>query len=563
MLVAAARDTRCDDYIDEEIKKMRLVDITLGRDNKLKSALWDAATAMVTKFPVKSDKAKKLQKIVIIAYDSYSHSTAGIDAYERGDYTGAAQNALALVLKGAVNLCDSKDCFESVRKTSDEMLKNYLSKCSEGEYKALLEKASRELGDKSGMIRKIESMRTDADYALNVDVGTAASKGWDSQDYADMLWTLGEGAVTTAWPPAAGIIAAVRVTKEGALAAHDFVVDDSTQTLYTVYKQNMDKGVGDKDYYMALTPYQNTHSLTKARQVMAKNLHKPEVLKSLSKANLIKAKAGTLSANDLDQSEIWGFLHKQFDAWMKAEKSNNDFANYANSLRDDYRNMICPYDFYKSRNPENKGFTDRLSNWWDNYCPDEVARFRDYVKARADIESELLRWSIGAESDSCTSDDRLREESRKLLCIKVSKGDQAYLDDVLSTAKICGWKLGDDRLGNFAREKGIRAKQEAEMQKVLKRQDVVIAAMTAIGRTDILNCLCCRAGVTSLGVPCGYDTKPHPDKSPSCAKTSPPCIGGYWGCFRYNMATSEQAKESCGVYDAIKQWKSTHGPICK
>ncbi len=25
------------------------------------------------------------------------------------------------------------------------------------------------------------------------------------------------------------------------------------------------------------------------------------------------------------------------------------------------------------------------------------------------------------------------------------------------------------------------------------------------------------------------------------------------------MATSEQAKESCGVYDAIKQWKSVNG----
>ncbi len=562
-LLAAARDTRCDSYIDEEIKKMRLVDITLGRDNKLKSALWDAAIATVTKFPVKGDKAEKLKKIVNIAYDTYSHSTAGIDAYESGDYLGAAQNAFALVLKGAVNLCDSKDCFESVRKTSDEMLKNYLSQCSEGEYKALLQKASRELGDKSGMLRKIESMRTGADYALNVDAGTAASKGWDSQDYADMLWTLGEGAVTTAWPPAAIIIGAAKVTKEGALAAHDFIVDDSTQTLYTVYKQNMDKGAGDRDFYTALSPYQNTHSLTKARKIMAANLHNPNVLKALSGEHRDLARAGMLKADDLGTEEIWKYLHNQFDAWIKAEKSNNDFANYANSLRDDYRNMECNYDFDKSRNPAKKGVSERMSSWWNNYCPDEVARFRDYVKARTDIEKELLRWGIGGKNDSCISAASLREDSRDLLCAKVRGGDEGYLDRVLSTAKYCGWKLGDDRLGNFAREKDIKAKQEAEMQEILKRQDVVIAAMKAIGRTDILNCLCCRAGVTASGVHCGYDPVSHPKASPSCAKTSPPCLGGNWGCFRFNMATSEEAKESCGVYEAVRQWKSTQGPICR
>ena len=146
-----------------------------------------------------------------------------------------------------------------------------------------------------------------------------------------------------------------------------FIVDDSTQTLYKAYKENMDGSAGQADFVQAFSTRNNWYSLAKARQVMASNLHKPEVLKSLSKANLIKAKAGTLSANDLDQSEIWGFLHKQFDAWMKAEKSNNDFANYANSLRDDYKNLECNYDFDKTRTPEKKGVTARMSNWWNNY----------------------------------------------------------------------------------------------------------------------------------------------------------------------------------------------------
>ena len=550
LVIAAARDTRCDSYIDEEVKTMRLVDITLGRDNQLKSALWDAAIATLTKFPVKGDKAQQLQKVINIAYDTYSHGTAGIDAYESGDYLGAAQNAFALVLKGAVNLCDSKDCFESVRSSGDEMLKNYLSKCSDGEYKALLQKASQELGDKSGMMSKIESLRTGADHALNVDVGTAASKGWDSQDYADMLWTLGEGAVTTAWPPSAVIIAAAKVTKQGALAVRDFIVDDSTQTLYKAYKENMDGGAGQEDFVRAFSTRNNWYSLAKARQVMAANLHKPEVLKSLSKGNLAKARAGTLSADDLDQSEIWGFLHKQFDVWMKAEKSSSDFANYANSLRDDYKNMECNYDFDKSRTPQNKGVTDRMSSWWNDYCPDEVARFRDYVKARADIENELKRWAIGGKNDRCVSSGNLRESSRDMLCTLVQFGRDAYLDRALDEARYCGWKLGDDSLGKFATEKTL-----------LKREANVVKTLTAIGRKDILNCLCGQAGATASGVYYAYDPTPHPDASPSCGHSSPPCLGGNWGCFRFPMNTSQKALEACGAYESLRQWKSVNGPV--
>ena len=552
MLLAAARDPRCDSYIDQEIDTMRKLDVTLGRDNALKDALWDAAVATLTKFPVNGKKAQQLQKVINIAYDSYSHGTAGIDAYESGDYLGAAQNALALVLKGAVNLCDDKDCFEKVRGVSDDMLKKYVSSCSEGEYKALLQKASRELGEKSGMLRKIEGLRTGADYAMNVDAGTAASKGWDSQDYADMLWTLGEGAVTTAWPPSAVVIAAAKATKQGALAARDFIVDDSTQTLYKTYKENMDGGKGQEDFTTALSTRNNWYSLTKARSLMVSNLHKPEVLKSLGKANRILAKEGRLSPDDLSQEEIWGFLRRQFDAWIKAEKSNSDYAQYANSLREDYRNMECAHYFDNVRKPEKKGVSDRMSSWWNNYCPDEVARFRDYVKARADIENELKRWAIGGKNERCVSPQNLREDSRDLLCALVTWGEEAYLDRVVDMARQCGWKLGDDKLGERARE-----------LKVLERQNAVVKAMTKIGRRDVLNCLCCAAGVTGYGVMCAYDPAPHPNASPSCGKTSPPCIGGNWGCFRYGMATGKEALERCGAYEAYRQWKRTNGPVDK
>ena len=87
--------------------------------------------------------------------------------------------------------------------------------------------------------------------------------------------------------------------------------------------------------------------------------------------------------------------------------------------------------------------------------------------------------------------------------------------------------------------------------------------MTKIGRRDVLNCLCCAAGVTGYGVMCAYDPAPHPNASPSCGKTSPPCIGGNWGCFRYGMATGKEALERCGAYDAYRQWKRTNGPVDK
>ncbi|MBP3730397.1 MAG: hypothetical protein J6I40_02865 [Mailhella sp.] len=552
-LVALARDNRCDKYIDEEVQKMRLLDVTLGRDNQLKDALWDAATAIATKFPFKGDKMKKMQTLVNVAVDTYSHGTAGIDAYESGDYLGAAQNAMAMLLKGAVNLCDDEDCFEKVRSFSDGMLKDYVQKCSPSEYKALLEKASRELGDKAGMLKKIENLRTGSDYALNVDAGTAASQGWDSGDYAEMLWTLGEGAITTAWPPSAVIIAAAKVTKQGALAARDFIVDDSTQTLYKAYKEHMDGGAGQEDFVSAFSARNNWYSLVKARNVMIGNLHKPEVLKSLSKENLARAKAGLLTADDLDQSEIWGFLHKQFDAWVKAEKHNDSFASYANSLRDDYKNMECDAWFNDMRTKEKKGVSDRItgsiSNWWHDYCPDEVARFKDYVKARADIEAELTRWGWGSSRD-CSSAGSLREESRDLLCKLARGGENAYLDGAVELAKYCGWKLGDDKLGKHAKEAAL-----------LRREATVAKTLTQIGRTDILNCLCCAAGRTAYGVMCGYDPQAHPDASPSCGHTNPPCLGGNWGCFRYPMNTSKKALENCGAYEALRQYKAAHAQV--
>ena len=139
-----------------------------------------------------------------------------------------------------------------------------------------------------------------------------------------------------------------------------------------------------------------------------------------------------------------------------------------------------------------------------------------------------------------------------MVCTLLSGGRDAYLESVVTTAQVCNWKVVDSSLLETARNMKLRD-QEYEIEEQMK----------AIGREDVLGCLCYEAHVASQGTRAIYHPEPTKE-SPSCEGPGGACIGGNFGCFRFRMATTPEALRKCGYAEAFaKKKEDVSGPVCK
>lgn len=571
--VALNNSKACAKGLDEEIDLMRKIDVTLGRENKLKGALFNFALSFASKFPLAENGApEKIQSLFNMSYDSINHGIAGVDAYNKGDYMEAVSQSMTVIMKGLVNSCPNEECFDAVRETMDQMFAAHIKKLKPNQYKFFMEKMRHALGDGDKTVNRVALMRNAMDKGMSVDVGKEASRGvdlgkkglkeaagvvgwkvfpnasWTKEDTAALVWTVGSTVVSSN-PVGAIVLATGEAGYESMRAARDMIVDGNTQKLYRAYKEAYAGGAAEADAVFAGTGAKNLPSLVKARQFMAKNPSHPLVRRALTEDNRSKTRtAKKINPDMFSQDEVLGFLKNQFAAWVQDEKKGNKLADYANRIRSDFEDLQCRGAFEQYRDRlKGKSTMGRAWDYYENWKTDNCARERDsfqaYVKLRNDISAKIAGWA--GTGSTCLRDVQ-EAQSKALACRLVSQGEEAYLDLAAKFAIDCKWKMGDPKL-----KKAVRTRKHRIWQ--MK----IVKGLEKIGRPDVANCLCARsAGVVNAS----YHPQPTKGRSPSCDSSSGgPCIGGSYGCLRHNIrSTDSQGNsniEACGVRAAVKEWK--------
>ncbi|QGY39025.1 hypothetical protein GM415_02360 [Pseudodesulfovibrio cashew] len=536
--VAHQVDSEC---IDREIEIMTKLDLTLGRDNQFAQALTNMAMTFATKWKLPIKSGEKINQAINMANDTYTHGGAAIAAMQKGDYTDVVLQSMTMVIKNLMTACGDAACFNSVRKTADEMLLKYVKKLPAGKKAEFLNRMRAAIGS-DPFIRRLEEAPDAMNVGLNVDTGTAVVEG--GSDYKRAIWTLTSSAMQM-HPATATALAVGTAGYEGMVAMRDFIVDDTTRNLYAGYKEAFDGGKEGDAVWAGLSrgyafPYH------KVRELMIANPTNPMVRKALTEGHQIRSLAtggAALKAEQISDEEIESYLKMQFETWREKERKGSDFSRFAKEIKKDFETLDCPLALFnkleearKQKSTYQQG-KEAFTNWMEGTCKDGKA-FAAYARMRHDIETDMAKWSGGKGCSKVSP----RYESKKLACVLLEKGPSAYRRGMSELAKKCDWK---PKVESWAalHYSGKIAKLNAGEKKFVK-------FMEKIGRTDLLNCMC----RNSKGI---VSARFHPQltkgESPSCDRGSGACIGGNFGCVRFNIKSS--AMKACGVAQAIADYK--------
>ena len=606
MTRVAMSATDCDKYIDEEIRDMSRIDITLGREGNFEGELKNFGKTLLLKFPFADDsKMKKLQEVVDEVSDVYGNTVAGLDQLSEADYTGALKTGLLMMLKGAMNHCSDEQCLQKLITANSSSLKDRMARMSdkafENTYKTLdqaLGKGAKgkqflkELSDYRKAIaadaKKMSDNKDNLSNTLDVieDVSTltgtiAGGNYTDKEAYANAALSI----IALKFPIS---VASVKLSYQAYLSSRDFARDVSVIRMYGKWKKvggDSRGSLGYEDFARIWKEDWKLHKdsvMQQAKKAMIATMGNELTKRAFTKANRNRArkymdilqKDGYEAAQEyiinsdlISEDEVYDFLEAQFTEWEKAENMNSEFARDAKSVKEQFKRMRnssgsdCRTNFYAwyqgQVDERNKklGWGTRMDNYlwgnvsslWNKGCPREVDAFMAYYKTIKEIERELKSWNRGG--GKC-SNKYVRDDAEQMLC-KLVVDEEDYLKDVANRACECGWKA-------LYYDNEIKIGSELEQY---RREAEVINVMTAIGNDSVLHCLCEYGRVSHGGASSSVGISFSPGATGMapggvCGKNQRGgCFASGWSCWHYTMPTDSRGLEQCKYREALKNAK--------
>ena len=604
MTPAALKDSDCRRYIDEEIRRMSFVDITLGRDGDFENELVNFGKTVAFNLPLSDGtKLKKVYDEINETRDIYNDTVAGLDQISEEDYLSATKTAAGMILKGALNHCDEKCITKLVYKKDPKYLRDRMAQMSDAQYmntykvlenaiggtakgKKMLKSLSdyrasvaKSIKNLDGFEKKIAQGANDARDDVATLAGSMAGGNYSNkQAYADAVLAI----AGTQFPIAVG---SVKLSYQAYLSTKDFVRDVSVMRMYGKWKKtggDTKGSLGYEDFARIWKEDWQHHKdriFRQAKEVMVKTLGNELTKKALSKANRSRARMyletlrneGDEAAQEylvnsdfISDEEVYDFLENQFRAWEEAERNNKGFARKANDMKSDFLNLKssdrrdCRKDFNRwhqgivDAENENLGLGTRIDNYlgsrvsslWNKGCPDEVSAFKSYIKARMEIESELKRWTRG--SKTCKSKN-IRERTNDMICA-MAKGRDHYLEEAAQFACDCD-------VESIASDGRIVLGKELERY---KREAEIVNVMTQLDNSDVLHCLCNSGRVSHGHASSTVAIMFNPGATGlapggKCGENQRgACFASGWSCWHFTMPTDAQGLERCGYYKTLK-----------
>ncbi len=569
---AASKTVNKDCYkaLDETVANMRRLKVTLGHDNKLGEAVKEMLIASVKDLNLGFTNIAKLQQDVIgptLDNIMWSYDLAGeiSDGKNKEAEKRVIEKFSVAVFKklggkllsrldakqdlSAYNKTVRTAWAKALRKIKDKKLRQYhLARLKEVMGSKLSDKKFMEwIFQEGGGLDKASS---GAEYIKKVGEETASVPG--SQGALPPTGKLAgyEGAVYTLLnTPLLMFSANARLAQAGGKlvyesmrAARDWVNDKSTQQLYEVYKKHYDKGAGAKDFYNAFA------NETK--------INKPELTVLLKTKQLMMSQG--IKA-PISNAKAEKYLFGMFEKWKKDEEAGGKQADYMDKIKNDFISL----DPACRRKLEDKIWPGGLSRWqefrktgwleyggrkweelsnWRRACFFDQESFKKYAELRHKIKAELENWGLRGGKDSCRGEEFYNARSKSLTCRLLEDGEFAYKDSLARTLEQC--KLI---------KQPTKAVQDANYERINYRlsrmsQSRLRALLKAMGREDLLNCLCHRKATVGSG---GHY---QPKKVSDCGGKGL-CIAGNLGCFRYPVPSGGKDLKACAnISKEVYRW---------
>ena len=498
---------KCEAKLNDKIREMARIDITLGRDSNLQEELQNFGLSMVTEWTPLSG-AEKMQTAAKVAIDTINHGVAGLDAISEGDMQEAGKQAALYVIKTMLNTCDEMCLLGMVGKNKDASAV-YFASLSDDEFKNVISKYSKYTNSQKDSkklaeilklaqepIRKRAAMLKDQEVASYVnfifDKGSSLYEATEEvtpnetnsfisvdnegikMNAAGQFTTAVAEALCRSNPKCAAFISSAKLAYQSVLATRDFVRDDAVQRTFIGWQL----ADGDKDLewmwkgswgingqkYMGAT-------MAQARHLMAKSIGRSMTNLALSEEHRERAKNWaracstygynsdnckdlTFDEKEFSDEEVWNYLQGQFKLWDAEEKKNAEASAYAKSVMNDYKDMTgsCQRAFeswYKSHQKK-EGAGTRLWNtvtFRNDECKDAAAMFEAYVDKRAEIES-MFRSVLPESGHYCywRKDNEIRELAQETLCSAME--DWWYSSDEKKTDQIISQKVASEVASN-------------------------------------------------------------------------------------------------------------------
>lgn len=603
----ALRTSDCDRYIDDEIRSMTRIDITLGREGDFEGELGSFAKTLAFKLPLPDrSNIKNFQSAMEEITDRYNDTIAGLDQLSEQDYTGALKTAMLMMIKTGMNHCGSEECLkkmitknsgkfrEKMARMSDQGFRNYYDTLKDAiggspkgkkmlddlvNYRKIVDKSAKNLSGK----KETASNALDVVEDVSTLAGTLAGGDYTNKD----AYMNAAAAILAIDFPI--YVAAAKLSYQAYLSSRDFARDVAVLRMYGRWKKvgaDTKGSLGYEEFARIWKDDWKHHKdsvMRQAKEVMIKTMGNELTKRAFSKANKSRARMYyqvlrdegydaaqeyLISSDFISEDEVYDFLEAQFKEWEKAENLNTDYGRELKNIKEEFKSLnselhpSCERDFYrwykgqandkykdlKWGEKTNQYLSDKIKSLWYKGCPQELEAFLAYYQTKKEIEMELRKWNR-EDSRFCKAKD-LRKNTVDLLC-SLMEGEQKYLDHVADIACNCGWKAGI--VGN-------RVLGTDEFR-AYRREAEVVNVMSTIGKSNVLHCLCEYGRVSHGGASYTVSISYNPGATglaPGgiCGKnTRGSCFASGWSCWHYTMPTDEKGLEQCGYFKAIKEAK--------
>lgn len=573
----AVKLSECKPYLDEAIKQMTYLDVTLGREGNFEGALLDFGSTVLQNYQFATDIGK-VRDAIVKANDYYGHAAAVMDGMKKKDFDEVTSHALAIVLRGALDACNGAECVQKMVLKNKGYLKNMVTISDDKTFNQMRDSLAR-LNDKNitsqldkiakdrDLLKRAGKIADYTDKATNVynEMGTligaeAGGEHFKKDNYLDVVKT-----VLSLNPNCAMAFAAQKLAVETYKSSNDFIRDTSVLRLYSKWK-TVDTSK-DLEWMWKEDSHHTKRAINQAKELMSKTPGSEMTMQALSDSNRTKAHMSSkmlhrygpdsaeaektaMSANEITDEEALKFLELQFTQWKKTEDRNPEFKQDLQQWAKDFENLNTPddpfcenhfrswYDKNVGSKNEESSFWKSVRHLWDKGCPDEVGAFKAYVDNRKRIENELLAWGSGSTSSQCKRDN-MKKMAKELLCTFVdgSTGPLRYTQNIAVVGCECGWDNFDENgalHSNFDKAQISREKQINDIAKYMQRE-------------DILGCLCggnSGRALSGASIQVGIFYSPKRPKDSSCGGSGS-CLASGFGCWHYRMPTDQKALDEC------------------
>jgi hypothetical protein len=608
----ALKTSDCDKYIDDEIRSMTRIDITLGREGDFEGELGRFSKTLLLKMPLPDGSTlKKVQESMDEIQDMYSNTIAGLDQLSEQDYTGALKTAMLMMIKTGMNHCSSEECLKKLLTKNSKKFRERMARMSDQgfqNYYDTLKTAIGKSSDGKKMLDNLVSYRKivgDSAKRLSDRKDTASNALDVVEDVSTLAGTLAGGDYTNkeAYANAAAAIlaiefpvyvAAAKLSYQAYLSSRDFARDVAVLRMYGKWKKVGADSRGSMGYEDFARIWKDDWKLHKdsvmrqAKEVMIKTLGNEltkkvlhgesrdmanEYFRILRDEGYEAAQEYIMKTDFITEDEVYDFMEAQFKEWEKAENLNTDYGRELRDIKNEFKMLNsetypdCEKKFYswyrgqavdqykdlKWGERTDRYIKDRAKSLWYRGCPEEMDAFQAYYQTKKEIELELRKWN--RDRFLCRARD-IKNEAKNMVCELVN-GRYDYLSAVGRYACDCGWNaaIADGEVVTGSELRNYR--REAE----------IVNVMSAIGNHDVLHCLCNYGRVSHGGASSSVGISFSPGATGlasggECGRNQRgSCFASGWSCWHFTMPTDDEGLRRCGYAKALKNAKDKHDAI--